>query len=242
RMNALRIEQSENLRPRCRWSKDEDSKLLSLVSELGKRWTTISKEFVDRSPSNVANRYFLLTKCEERGPWSSEEIERLRELGRGRTYEEIDDWDEICKKLLRPRPYSLVKMTYKHSLDPRIKHGRWTEEESDRLERLVMRYGEDQMKLVAQLMGTRTKRQCLERWRWQMVNIKKGHFSEQEDKLILNAVKRYGENFAVICKVTGIQRTPRHVSQHYQNFLAPGLDRSPWTPEEEELVHKVCTE
>ncbi|RCH78075.1 hypothetical protein CU098_006650, partial [Rhizopus stolonifer] len=131
---------------------------------------------------------------------------------------------------------------YKYSLDPTIKHGRWTEEENKKLVELVMMYGEDRMDKVAEGMGTRSRRQCLERWRWQMPDVKKGHFSPEEDALILEAVKIYGTNFAVIQKVTGIPRKPRHISQHYQNKLDPSIDRSPWTPEEEAKLYQVCME
>ncbi|KAI9482727.1 MAG: hypothetical protein EXX96DRAFT_555431 [Benjaminiella poitrasii] len=240
RREALKIEAPASLRPRCRWSKEEDAKLFKLVEQYGKRWTMISQEFIDRSPSNVVNRYNLLTSHDTRGPWTKPELNKLRELGRGRTFEEVDDWDAIQQQLVRLRPMFMIKQTYKHSLDPRLKHGRWSEEETVRLEQLVEHYGEDKMELVAQLMGSRTKRQCLERWRWQMSDIRKGRFSEHENRLIADAVQRYGENFAVICKVTGINRTPRHVSQHYQNVLAPGVDRSPWTEQEEIKLYEVC--
>lgn len=240
REKAFRIENEANLRSRCRWTEEETEKLMKLVSSLGKRWTAISNHFVDRSPSNVMNHYLLKTEQYIRGPWSKEELKALKKLGNNRSFDDITDWESIQMKLPNPRPIFMIRQTYKHSLDPRIKHGRWTEEESDLLERLVMKYGEENMATVANLMATRTKRQCLERWRWQLANIKKGRFSSEEDRLILDAVKKYGENFAVICKVTGIERTPRHVSQHYNTILNPSIDRSPWTEEEEEKVYSTC--
>jgi hypothetical protein len=73
-----------------------------------------------------------------------------------------------------------------------------------------------------------------------MTNEKKGRFSKEEGDRIVDAVAKYGENFAVVAKVTGISRTPRHISQHYHNVLAPDIDRSEWTLEEEEQVYKAC--
>lgn len=242
RKEALKVANSMSIRSRCPWTEEEDEKLLKLVKEKGKSWTSLSKEFVNRPPAAILCRYELLTDRFARGPWSENELEALRKLGDGRSFEEITEWNDIQAQLPRRRPVFLIKQTYKHSLDPRIKHGRWTEEESNMLKDLMLRYGDEGMNRVASFMGTRTPRQCLERWRWQMADMKKGRFSVEEDMLITEAVKKYGENFAVICKVTGIDRTPRHVSQHYHGFLAPGIDRSPWGREEEEQVYKVCTE
>ncbi|OAD04636.1 Homeodomain-like DNA binding domain-containing transcription factor, partial [Mucor lusitanicus CBS 277.49] len=117
---------------------------------------------------------------------------------------------------------------------------RWSKEETEKLQELIDRYGEDNMQQVASVMGSRTARQCLERWRWQLNNPKTGRFSKEEGERILEAVAKYGENFAVVAKVTGVTRTPRHISQHYHNVLAPDIDRSEWTLAEEEQVYKTC--
>jgi hypothetical protein len=240
RQNALKISNEASLRSRCPWTEEEDEKLMRLIKTMGKSWTAISNEFVNRSPSVVMNRYALLTDGYVRGPWQKEELEALKNAGKGRIFQDILDWHEIQSQLPRRRPIFMIRQTYKHTLDPRIKHGRWTKEESEKLKHCMAMYGDQGMERVAEFMGSRTPRQCLERWRWQMSDVKKGRFSAEEDALIKEAVKKYGENFAVICKVTGIQRTPRHLSQHYHTFLAPNLDKSPWTREEEEQLYKVC--
>lgn len=241
RKEALKIEVASSLRPRCLWLEEEDKKLLRLVEEHGKRWTFISKHFVDRPASTLMNRYSLLTDEKGRGPWTKEELDVLKDLAKGRSPDEIDNWEEIQKKLPIPRPMFLIKQKYIYSLNPATKFGRWTQEESEKLEKLISLYGENNLDRVAAAMGSRTRRQCLERWRWQMASIKKGRFSPEEDEKILEAVAKYGENFAVIAKVIGSDRTARHISQHYRNILAPNIDRSPWTPQEQREVYEVCT-
>jgi hypothetical protein len=242
RQEALKVSNKGSLRSRCPWTEEEDEKLMRLIETKGKAWTAISYEFVNRSPSVVMNRYALLTDEYARGAWQKDELEALKKAGQGRIFLDILDWHEIQRQLPRPRPLFMIRQTYKHTVDPRIKHGRWTKEESDKLRHFMALYGDQGMERVAEFMGSRTPRQCLERWRWQMADVKKGRFSAEEDALITAAVKKYGENFAVICKVTGIQRTPRHLSQHYHTFLAPNLDKSQWTREEEEQLYKVCME
>lgn len=240
REKAYKVEQQASLRSRCNWTKEENEKLLDLINTYGKRWTFISRQFVDRSPSNVMNRYQLINDANSRGPWSKEELKALADIGEGKAFHEIQDWKSIQEKLPRKRPLFMVKQTYKHTIDPHIKHGRWTSDEVDKLRGLIQKYGENNMEQVALLMGSRTQRQCLERWRWQMTNEKKGRFSKDEGDRILDAVEKYGENFAVVAKVAGIARTPRHISQHYHNVLAPDIDRSEWTQEEEEKVYTSC--
>lgn len=243
RREALKIEEASALRPRCAWLPEEDEKLLRLVKEGGKRWTYMSYFFVDRSPSTLMNRYALLTDKSSRGPFSKKELEIIKEVGAGRTPEEIDEsngWEEFQEKLPHHRPLYLIKQKYTYSCNPAIKFGLWTEEESDKLTSLVAKYGEKNMALIGSLMKTRTKRQCLERWRWQMANTTKGRFSREEDEMIVNAVKQYGENFAVVKKVIGSGRTARHISQHYRHMLAPGIDRSPWSADEQLKVYQLC--
>ncbi|CAO3621449.1 unnamed protein product [Mucor fragilis] len=236
REKAWKVERQASLRSRCNWTKEEDQKLLDLIAAHGKRWTMLSGHFVDRSPSNVMNRYRLLMDASTRGPWTKEELKALEKAGQGKAFHEIQDWKAIQSQLPRQRPTYMIKQTYKHTIDPNIKHGKWSDEEIEKLTSLIHRYGEKNMQQVALMMGSRTARQCLERWRWQMTNEKKGRFSKEEGDQILDAVAKYGENFAVVAKVTGLSRTPRHISQHYHNVLAPDIDKSEWTLEEEEQV------
>lgn len=240
RKEALKVEEASCLRPRCNWLKEEDEKLLQLVKVHGKRWTFMSRHFIDRSPSTLMNRYQLLTNGLSRGPWSKDELEVLKKLGNGRSADDIHDWEAIQRQLPRPRPLFLIKQKYTYSLNPAVKLGAWSEEESNLLASLILKHGEKNMTFIATLMKTRTRRQCLERWRWQMANVKKGRFTPEEDASIVEAVKKYGENFAVVRVVIGSERTARHISQHYRNMLAPGIDRTRWTPEEQLKVYETC--
>ncbi|CEP15297.1 hypothetical protein [Parasitella parasitica] len=240
RERAYRIEKEASLRSRCNWTPEEDEKLLELIKIHGTRWTMLSRQFVDRPPSVLLNRYALLQNKAARGPWTKEELKTLKDLGRGRPYQDIQDWEMIQQKMPEERPLFMIKQTYKHSLDPGIKHGKWSSDEVEKLRSLIFRLGEDNMEQVALMMGSRTPRQCLERWRWQMTTEKKGRFTSAEDAKIVAAVEQYGENFAVVAKVTGISRTPRHISQHYHNTLSPHIDRSEWTLEEEEQTYNAC--
>lgn len=68
-----------------------------------------------------------------------------------------------------------------------------------------------------------------------------GRYTAAEDKAILDAVAKYGENFAAVKAAIKSERTARHISQHYHYMLSKTTDRSPWTPEEEMQVYDLAT-
>lgn len=231
-------------RTRRVWTDEESKKLLELVAEKGKRWTFLQKHyFPDRPYAVLANRYRMLTDKESyHGPWTDEERERLRQLTKGHTSEATIDWDKLRDEMPRPRPIVQLQLTWRHSINPAIRHGRWTEPEIQKLDQLVAQYGTDDWVAVAQGVQSRTPRQCLERWKWQQdKSLKKGRYTAAEDKAILDAVAKYGENFAAVKAAIKSERTARHISQHYHYMLSKTTDRSPWTPEEEMQVYDLAT-
>ncbi|KAL0074779.1 Homeodomain-like DNA binding domain-containing transcription factor [Phycomyces blakesleeanus] len=213
------------------WTEEEQLKLEKLIEIYGERWTEISKHFDMRSPAHIKQRCLTMKGSQFLGPWSKEELDLLRDLvGDAKDV----DWVKIRDQLPLRRPIPIIKQTWIYSLDPTIKHGKWSEEESAKLTQLVEKHGPNNWTAIGNEFKTRTKRQCLERWKWQMADIKKGQYSDEEDKLIMDAIKEHGNtNFLLIQKATGIKRTPRHISQHYNAILNPKFDRSPWTLEEE---------
>ncbi|KAG2217149.1 hypothetical protein INT45_011324 [Circinella minor] len=229
-------------RTRRIWTDEESDRLINLVETMGPKWTQISRT-LDRPPSVVYNRYKHLTDTTEfHGPWTEVELNSLREATKGQTDVDRIDWNKVRLQLPRLRPISIIRLTYKHSVDPKIRHGRWSEKEVERLQWLVKLYGTDNWDAVADALGTRTKRQTLERWRWQQAGgLKKGRFTKEEDDAIIRAVEEHGVNFAKVKKAIGSERTARNISQHYRYALCPSTDRSPWSEEEENRMYDLCT-
>ncbi|KAI9495319.1 hypothetical protein BDB00DRAFT_760324 [Zychaea mexicana] len=228
-------------RTRRVWTKEESDTLIRLVKAMGPRWTRIAHQ-LNRPVSVAFNKYKYLTDTVEyHGPWSQEELDRLRELTKGKNQIEDINWDNVRLQMPRMRPVPILRLTYKYSVDPKIRRGRWTDEEIGRLQHFVSMYGTENWDIVADAMRTRTKRQCLERWRWQQAGgLKKGRYTEAEDQAIIKAVSEYGENFAKVREAIGSQRTARNISQHYRYKLSPDTDRSAWSEEEEHIVYKLC--
>ena len=68
------------------------------------------------------------------------------------------------------------------------------------------------------------------------------NFDRREDELLLDLVKKYGtDSWNTIASEIGT-RTARQCRNRYNDFLAPGLNKSPWTPEEDELLKRQYEE
>ena len=74
------------------------------------------------------------------------------------------------------------------------------------------------------------------------VTTRSRNFDRREDELLLDLVKKYGtDSWSTIANELGT-RTARQCRNRYQDFLAPGLNKSPWTPEEDELLKRQYEE
>lgn len=173
-------------RTRREWTKEESDLLMRLANNRQMSWRTIASHFQNRSPSSCHTRYRLLISKREddyQGPWTPEEMHKLRELTEGKTTADEIDWEEVQIALPRRRRLVYIKLAWEHSVNPKLKFGRWSDDEIERLRKMVQLYGINNWDAVAEGVGTRTKRQCLERWRWQQAaDIHKGRYRYRESE------------------------------------------------------------
>eukprot|EP00802_Teleaulax_amphioxeia_P006698 Tamp_06703.p1 GENE.Tamp_06703~~Tamp_06703.p1 ORF type:complete len:570 (-),score=118.45 Tamp_06703:941-2512(-) len=79
--------------------------------------------------------------------------------------------------------------------------GPWAKEEDDVVIRLVGQYGPKRWSLIASNLPGRTGKQCRERWHNQLdPNIKKEGWSEEEDRILLQAHTELGNHWVEISK------------------------------------------
>ena len=71
---------------------------------------------------------------------------------------------------------------------------------------------------------------------FQTKNIKKGKWSEHEDKLLKKWVKTYGPKNWEACGQFIQGRTGKQCREHWNNCLNPQLIKGDWTPEEDFLI------
>jgi len=122
------------------------------------------------------------------------------------------------------------------------KTGRWTKHEDELLRQAVTEYGPKNWKRIsdAAFDGLRTDVQCLHRWQKVLKpGLKKGQWTEEEDKIVREEVARMGGAANVKWSAVAMHlpgRLGKQVRERWQNHLDPCLTKEPWAEEEDQLL------
>ncbi|KAG0062020.1 hypothetical protein BGZ90_003289, partial [Linnemannia elongata] len=85
---------------------------------------------------------------------------------------------------------------------PRSIKGPWTPEEDRQLRMLVNELGAEKWVLIASRLGSRTGKQCRERWHNHLdPKIDKSPFTAKEDELIFKLFAQFGSKWAEMSKL-----------------------------------------
>jgi myb proto-oncogene protein len=120
----------------------------------------------------------------------------------------------------------------------------WNAQEDALLASAVATYGARKWKDVAEEVMTRNSTQCQQRWTKALrPGLNKGHWSGQEDALLLRLVGEFGtdwpkvaENWAGTCTPGASCRTIKQIRERWTNKLNPTISRSPWSAEEDRRI------
>ena len=141
------------------------------------------------------NKIFSIRKVKNQKKWTREEDELLISLAE--KYNE-KHWKEISKMFVNKN--SLQCFSRYKRIRPGIIKGSWKKEEDQEILRLVNKYGKAWSK-ISKMLNTRNGKQIRDRF----INvldpeIKKGKFTEEEDKKLISLFQQFGPKWATISK------------------------------------------
>ncbi|EAY21683.1 Myb-like DNA-binding domain containing protein [Trichomonas vaginalis G3] len=99
----------------------------------------------------------------------------------------------------------------------------FTEEEDNLLRKLVEQYGENQWEYLSRQIGTRSSRQCRERWtNYLSPRLSQGPWSKDEDRLLFHKVKKYGKKWELLVRFFPT-RSRNNIKNRYNTIVRKGL-------------------
>ncbi|NWU21889.1 SNPC4 protein, partial [Dyaphorophyia castanea] len=168
--------------------------------------------------------------------WTEEEIERLQQIAAEHNYL---DWQTIAQELGTNRtPFQCLEKYQIYNKD--LKRKEWTKDEDQMLLELVqeMRVGSHiPYKKIAYYMEGRDSAQLIYRWTKSVdPSLKKGHWTPEEDAMLMAAVNKYGEKdwYKIRTEVPG--RSDAQCRDRYLKALHWDVKKGQWSLEEEEQL------
>ena len=205
------------------WTPEEDETVTKAVKKHGtENWLLIAEIVRTKSDIQCKRRWIdCLDPNIKKGPWIPEEDQIIKEHVKENGPKK---WSELATMLLG-RTAKQCRERWIESLDPNIKKGSWTPEEDQIIKEHVKENGPTKWSEVATMLPGRTTKQCRRRWIERLdPNIKKGHWTEEEDELLLKLHNEYGNQWAKMSPYFN-GRTDNSIKNRWTSSLSKRITR-----------------
>lgn len=109
--------------------------------------------------------------------------------------------------------------TNTNNTNPQIVKGAWTPQEDEKLLSVVALRGAKKWNVIGLEVGTRTGKQCFERWKHHLCGTNKSPFTAEEIAIMSDAFTKFGPKHSKISKLLP-GRSENQVKNYYHNIFS----------------------